>query len=414
MDSLFITKTAWRGVWRNRRRTLITLSSVAFGLLLSVTFTGSADYAYTNMIDTSATMGMGHVSVTALGYNRSPSFAKVLTGCGRIMAAARELGVRAARVRISGQAVFGAGGRSNDGQVIGVDPARETPEFNVFIRKIIKGRMFTPAETRGVLVGEVMARRLKLAPGRKLVYTLTDRHGEMVSGVARVSGIFRTGVIEADNGVVLLPIARLREILGYHQDEASMVAIFIADQRRSGPVRDRLVSILGDGEREILTWHETQADLAALIAMDRAGNYLMQFLIWLLVAAGIMNTMQMSVMERRRQFGVMQALGMGPGRIFHLIMTEALWIALCGLVAGALLTAPPYLYLRNVGLDLAAVIGTDYSAAGVLVDPLLKVRLFPERAVFIVVFLFILVLASALYPALAAARTRPLVAMRHR
>ncbi len=407
--------SGWRNIWRQRRRTLITASSVAFGLLLSVTFTGSADYAYTRMIDTSATMGFGHVTVAAAGFDLSPSFSRVLSRCDEIgAAAAGSKAVTATRTRIIGQAMFAAGGRSNGGQVMGIDPETETAEFNVFLRDIIKGRMFAADDRRGALIGEIMARRLHLKPGRKLVYTATDRHGEMVSGVARVSGIFRTGVAEADSGMVLIPISRLRKVLGYGPDEAGMIAVFLADQRQSEEVRSSLARGFGGSGLEIMTWHKTQADLAGLIAMDRAGNYLMQFLVWLLVAAGIFNTMQMSVMERQQQFGIMQALGMAPFKIFFMIMVESFWIGLCGLAAGVIITFPWYVYMRNVGLNLETLIGSDYSAGGVLVDPVLKLRLFPETAAAIVFMLFVLVLLAAFYPALIAARTRPLVAMRHR
>ncbi len=409
-----IFKASWRNVRRNRRRSLITAASVGFGLLLSVLFTGSADYAYTRMIDTAAAMGFGHVTVAARGFNDSLSLARSLPGSARIAAAARAAGASAVRVRMMGQAVFAAGIRSAGGLVMGVDPRVETGKHNLFLRNIVAGRLLRPGDRRGVLVGEVMARRLRLSPGRKLVYTISGKNG-MVSGVARVRGVFRTGAAEVDGSVAVLPLAALRETAGYGPDEACLVAVFLADQRDSRSMRGRLAGRLADRGVEVLSWEETRPGLAALIAMDRAGNYVMQGLIWLLVAAGIFNTMQMSVFERRRQFGIMQALGMGPAAVFFLILAESLWIAMLGLVLGAAVTVPVYLYLREYGIDLASLVGGEgYSAAGVVVDPLLKVRLFPEKGAVIAGLLLVIVMAASLWPAVAAARTGPLAAMRRR
>ena len=73
---------AWRNLWRHKRRTLITASSIAFGVLLAVTFTGAGDYFYTRMIDAGANMGMGHITIAAPDYNRAPSSQKRTSGCG--------------------------------------------------------------------------------------------------------------------------------------------------------------------------------------------------------------------------------------------------------------------------------------------------------------------------------------------
>jgi ABC-type lipoprotein release transport system permease subunit len=408
-----ILKNSWRNVRRNRRRSLITAASVGFGLMLSVIFTGSADYAYTNMIDAAAAMGMGHVTVAAAGFNDSLSLSRPLSGLSGIRAAARAAGAEAVRIRIMGQAVFAAGSRSAGGMVMGVDPAAEDGAHNLFLRNITAGRVLRPGERGGAVVGAELARRLRLVPGRRLVYTVSGKNG-MVSGVARVRGIFRTGAAAADKAVVILPLADLRETAGYGPDEAGLAAVFLADQRQSGLARAILVRHLAGRGVEVLTWRRTRPSLAALIAMDRAGDYVMQGFVWLLIAAGIFNTMQMSVFERRRQFGIMQALGMAPAAVFFMIAAESVWIAMLGLGLGAAALLPLYWYMSSHGLDLSALVGQGYSAAGVVIDPLLRVRIFPEKAAAIVALLLLVVFLSSLWPAAAASRLGPLAAMRRR
>ncbi|MBU0673478.1 MAG: FtsX-like permease family protein [Proteobacteria bacterium] len=404
---------AWRNLLRNRRRTLITAFSVAFGVLLSVTFTASGDYTYTNMINSSATMGFGHVTIAAKGYNDTPTLTRRLV-------AAEELRrqvlsnheVENAYVRIAGQAMFAAGVKSIGGQVIGVHPLQERPEHNLFIRSIIQGILPADSESTGALIGAKMAEKLNLRLGKKLIYTLTDRKGDLVSGMSRVSGIFQTGEDMVDSSVVLLPINRLRRLLGYDAGDASLISVLIWDQRGADLVRQKLIGSLQQTGYEILTWAETQADLAGLIAIDRAGNYLMQFLVGLLIAAGILNTLLMSVMERTREFGMMMALGMSPVQVVIMVMVESLMIGLLGLFLGAVITTPWYIYMAGTGIDFSSQIGQDYSTSGVLVDPVMKFRLFKESVIGILAGVFILTLLAGIFPAIKAGRVPPLASIR--
>lgn len=403
---------AWRNLLRNRRRTWITAFSVAFGVLLSVTFTASGDYSYTNLIDSSVTLGFGHLAVEAPGYNDTPSLDKYLSGCDEIRARALALPeVRAAYVRIGGQAMFASGAKSVGGQVIGFDPGQEKPAHNIYIRCLKEGAV-PGADESGALIGARMAERLNLRIGKKLIYTLTDRNGEMVSGISRIQGIFATGENQVDGSVVLLPLSRLRQTLGYGPGEASFVSIFVEDQRRVDQVRDKVAVGLTGGRGEILTWRETQAELAGMIAIKQASSYLMEFLVGLVIAAGILNTMLMSVMERRREFGMMMALGMGPGQVVAQVLVESFLIGVLGLMLGVVITAPWYLYMVRVGIDLSGQIGNDYSTSGVLVDPVLKFRLYWESVLVICGGIFALTTVAGLFPAFRAGRLTPLECIR--
>lgn len=414
MDFIELCKMAWRNLLRNRRRTLITAFSVAFGVLLSVTFTASGDYSYTNLINTSATLGFGHLAVEPKGYNDTPGLARCLAEGGAIRDRAAALSeVNGAYVRIFAQAMFASGAKSVGGQIIGFEPGRENPAHNIYIRSLKAGVVPGPDDLSGALIGAKMAEKLNLGIGKKLIYTLTDRNGEMVSGISRVRGIFATGENQVDGAVVLLPLARLQQVIHYRPDQASMVSIFLADQRRVEDVRDKLGRVLGGPDLEVLTWRETQAELAGLLAIDQAGNYLMQFLVGLLIAAGILNTMLMSVMERRREFGMMMALGMGPGQVVIQVLVESFIIGLLGLLLGVIITAPWYLYMVQVGIDFSSQIGSDYSTSGVLIDPVMKFRLYRESVIGILAGILFLTMAAGIIPAFRAGRVPPLESVRN-
>lgn len=406
-------KIAWRNLWRRKRRTLITGISIGFGVMLAVTFTGTGDYGYTNMINTSAIMGLGHVTIEPHGYNQTPSLDKRLRKTGQIRERVLAMpGVSDAIVRITGQAMFASASKTIGGMFMGIDPAQESPEQNLLIRSLVQGEVFSGKDSRGVVVGSKIAEKLNLRIGKKLVYTTTDVNGEIVSEIARVAGIFTTGVNEVDGGMVLLPINSVRTTLHYDAQDATLLAVIINDQRYAERMRDTISLAEGDPQIEVLSWQQTQAEMAGIITMDRSGNYISQFLIGLLIAAGILNTLLMSVLERTREFGVMMAVGMSPRTLFMLVVVESLWLAIIGIVIGIIITAPWYAYLYYVGLDFSGAIGEDYSAGGILVDPLIRIRLYKESIIAILSGVFSLTLLAGLYPAWRAGRIPPVESLK--
>jgi ABC-type lipoprotein release transport system permease subunit len=126
------------------------------------------------------------------------------------------------------------------------------------------------------------------------------------------------------------------------------------------------------------------------------------------VAAGIFNTLFVSVMERTREFGIMMAIGHTRAQIFGLVMWESLCFAAIGLVAGATVTAGPYLYLSATGIDFSAMVGgLDTEVAGIGFNPILNVGIYPENVVLIAVAVVMATLLSGLYPAWRAASVQP-------
>ena len=404
---------AWRNLWRHKRRTLITASSIAFGVLLAVTFTGAGDYFHTRMIDAGANMGMGHITIAARDYNRAPSSQKLIQGANTLQSLIASLPeVKSVVARIQGQAMFASARKSVGGTFIAIDPAKENANNNLFIQSLIDGEMLSTTNGKGIVMGVDLARKLKLNIGKKVVYTTTDINGDIVSAVARVSGIFKTGVAEVDGAMALLPMQSIQKVLGYTSDEVSLIAVSLVDQRISHDLGGRMQGQPEFEHVEVLNWQQTQPDLAGMIAVDKSANRISQLMISLLIAAGILNTMLMSVLERIREFGVMMALGMSPRSLFSLVILESFWLAVIGLIIGVIVTIPWYLYMAETGIDLTSAYGDDFSFGGVLLDTVFKIRLFKESIIGILIGLFGLALLSGVYPAWRAGRIPPVESLK--
>ncbi len=403
-----MTVTAWRNLWRNRRRTLLTLSSIAFGVFLAVLFTAMQDRNWTDMINLAARIGAGHVTLQHVEYLDAPRLSKTVQGTDSLrVVALAEPGVTRAVERIAGQMMLNTAWESRGAGFIAVDPdVEDTTTFTV-LGAIVEGEPFTSANDGGLILGERLAANLGVELGDKVVYTMTARTGEIVSGLARVSGIVRTGAPSVDGGLSLLPIDAVRTVLGYAPDEATQIAVFVDDQRKADRVAERLQAGVGPGV-SAHPWHEIQRELAAFIALKVGGARFMEALIAVLVAAGIFNTLFVSVMERLREFGIMMAIGWSPGRLFRLVVLESAWLGVLGLLSAALITALPYWYLATKGIDVSGITGpTTTEVSGVAMPATFRVGIFPEHAVVIAVAALVATLLAGLYPAWKAGRVDP-------
>lgn len=397
---------AWRNLWRNKRRTVLTLVSIAFGGSLAVLFTALQDRSFADFIDTAARLGGGHVTIQHLQYLDRPSLNRTVTGCDRLREIAlADPDVERAVARISGQIMLSTARDNYGAFFIAYDPEVEDEDTLTFTEGLIAGELYATARDRGIILGKRLARNLNVELGDKVVYTVTDKGGEITAGMGRLRGIIGTGAPSLDAGLCLLPLDTLRGVVGYAQGEATQVAVFLADSRRSAAVARRLGETLGP-ETAVLTWEETQAELAGFIAMKVGGARVMEVIIMILVAAGIFNTLFVSVMERLREFGIMVAIGFSPGQLFQLVMWESFWLGLVGLAAGALFSAGPYYYMSTTGLDTSSMI-EGAEVAGVGFEPILRVGIYPENLAIIAFAVVAATMLAGLYPAWRAGRVVP-------
>jgi ABC-type lipoprotein release transport system permease subunit len=403
-----LASMAWRNLWRNRRRTILTLASIAFGTFLAVIFTGMGDSAYSKMIDLAARLGGGHVTIQHPDALDKPALSRSVPGAvARAKRALADPDVSRVAVRISGPLLLSTARESSGAAFIAFDPAAEDTDSLAVIEDLSGGRMFQGSRDKGIILGAGLAENLRTGLGKKVVYTLTDKNGQIVNGLARVTGIMQTGAPTVDRGMCLLPIDTVRKVLGYAPDEASQVALFLDDNRKSQDVKRRMQK--GPGrDLGVHTWDETQPELAGFIAMKVGGTQIFELIIMILVAAGIFNTLFISVMERLREFGIMTAIGFSPGSLFRLVMWESLWLGLMGLVFAVVLSAYPYYYLNTKGFDMSMMVSKGgVEVAGVFVDPIMYVSIYTENAVSIALVVLLATLVSGLYPAWRAGRVVP-------
>ena len=243
--------------------------------------------------------------------------------------------------------------------------------------------------------------------GSKFVATTQDTNGEIVGQLLRVIGIFRSGVTEIDRTLIHIPILAADEWLELSGDVTSIsilvknsdVVPVLVDRLNRGlsePISDEIITIM--------EWREAMPELNDAIELDDFGNYVIHGILFVIIGFGIVNTVLMSVLHRRREFGVLQAIGLTPGQTGILVLIEGLILTITsgtvGVVLGVLVTG----YVWGDGLDLSGFVSNEFSFSGFVVDPVIFPLFRQIRLIQAFVFILIVGGMASIYPAFRASK----------
>lgn len=405
-----LIKLAWRNLWRNVRRTLITMVAIGLGLALAMISIGLGDGGHQQMIESGVRMGAGHITVQPLGYQKNPSNDKIILNEAPVLRALKDIPqVREVSLRIVGKGLLSSAANSSGVTFRGVDPSEEGDK-SFLAPHLISGEYLALRDTRDILIGEKLAQKLKVSVGKKVVLMGQDASGEVSSALFRVKGIYKTGVSDLDRYFCVISLRGARHFLGLEQG-ITQVAIYLGSQFEVERVLSLLRSRLGSLSVEVLPWQEVMPDLLRFVQLDDGGNYLFLGIILVIVALGILNTILMSVLERTREFGMMLALGLSPRFLFLMIILETTLLALLSMVFGSALGFGGHHYFATVGLNLTGFTAERLTLAGTIISPILYSHLRPMRVIGLFIIIFLVTIVTGLYPAVKASRLAPVKAI---
>jgi len=412
-----LLQIAWRNLWRNPRRTLITMAAITLGYVMLLLFTCLLAGLRVQMIDNGTRLGLSHIQVHAPGYYPDRSIYKTLGGQagtdlrGLLAAITSSSRVRAAAPRVYGYALVSHVHHSAGAEILGVVPGQEE-RISALHTRMIQGTYLTAQLPKGIVVGEKLANSLDATVGAEIVLVTQAVDGSMGNDLYTVVGIFRTGLEALDRGLVLMSLASLQELLSLEPSRVHEVGVLLSDAGEATAVaatlQARFSTIL---PLQVHAWPELSPELAEYVRLNRSGTAVISVIVFLVTIIGIMNTMLMAVFERTRELGVLAALGMRPSQMIGLVLAEATALVAVSLGLGAVMGAPLLWYLQVHGLDLRSVMG-EISMVGAVFEPLWYGQ--QDFAAYgrTALGLAAVALVSALYPALRAARFQPVEAMR--
>lgn len=402
-----IWKTAWRNVWRSRRRTFVTVSATAFALWAMILYSGLMNWYLRDMEATVLDLEVGDLQVFPAGYRDDPSLDIRIDGADAILAVLRADGYRAA-ARLLGSGMAAAGDSSAGVALVGVDVAHDG-EVSRVGEHLRAGRWLDPADPKGLVLGRRLARMLGVDVGAEVVLLSQGLDGGLAADRYRVRGVLQSIGSAVDRGGIFMTQGAFRELFvvpsGVHQ---------IVVRRPAGvdlELAARTVRAAAPG-LDVRTWRDLMPTLASLLDSARGVLVMMIVIVYIAIAILVLNAMLMAVFERIRELGVLKALGVGPGGILLLMFAEASIVTTVSILAGVALAAPTIHYLATRGIELASL--ADLSVMGIAMSPVWHAEM--SAATFgmpIAVLILIMTLAVA-YPALKAAFIDPVAAIHHR
>ncbi|MCF8078362.1 MAG: FtsX-like permease family protein [Desulfobacterales bacterium] len=402
---------AWRNIWRNPRRSVLTMSAVAFATLLLVFMLSWQFGSYATMINASVKIHTGHLQVQAKGYQEDRDIRKVVPdpeAVGKILS--RTETVASYTFRAEAFSLVSSKDRTYGVLVTGIDPEKEAA-VSTLKDMIRKGRYLADDDANQALVGILLAENLKVSPGDELVVLGQGRDGSIAATVLTVKGIFSSGQDEFDRSVVHIPLHDFQEIFAMRGAVHAAVVI-CTDLETISKAKKEVSEALGNLEKGrslvVLGWKELVPGLLQAIKMDLIVGFIFYLILIVVVAFSILNTFLMAIFERKREFGVMMAVGTTPGRLTRVLIYESAAMTLLGsavgILVGSMLTA--YFQVHGIMIPGTEEIAREFG---------LPERIYPQLSLLSVSVgagvVLLITLITAAYPALKVRRLKPLEAL---
>jgi ABC-type lipoprotein release transport system permease subunit len=411
-----LLRMAWRNLWRHRTRTLILTTAVAFTYGLALVSMGMGDDGHQQMLEAAVEGAGGDVLVHAAGYWDSRSSDLVMARGPEILAAAEFApGVRAAipRYLVTGLVSSPVGTRPL--MLQGIDPERERALRDYAEDLEVGAFLYQSERAAPILLGSILAEKLGLELGDRVVLTASRPDGEVTRALFHLTGILETGFSEVDEMVGLTTVQAAQAALDAG-DALTQVGLLMEEGQRAETVAAAVRAALGarGGELEVLTWEEAVPEMVGFIEIDDAFAYIYLVVMFAIVAFAIANTFLMAVMERVREFGLLNALGLRGGGVARLLLTETALMTALAMAVGFALGYAGHLALSHWGLPAALWGVEEMELSGVdFASLIMRSRITPVKWIAASVLVAMVTVGSALYPAWRASRLAPAQAMRY-
>ena len=425
-------KLAWRNLGRHLRRTVLTVSAIGTGLTILIMLVSYTLGFSEMMLKQISRSGTGNIQVQNPGYLKKKAVGMVIPNAGRVVSIIRSVpGVKSvsARFILSGALRSGMSNSVHVVSVVAADPKTER-EYNALRDKVVRGGFMTRPggagdpnqperirSRRGVMIGAKLAKMLRVGIGSRVRLDTAGFRGASVAISLYVTGIIRTGSNVFDRDMVWIPLRAIQKAT-QAGDVVHKIIVIINDNARVKPMVKKISAALTAGPdrtslRDIIVvpWWRVNPEIKQMLGMMDSWNAIMYMLMLVILSGGILTSLYMSVSERKREFGVMLALGTRPWRLFELVMLESLWIALISLVAGLILGGLGVTYMKLHGIDLSFMMG-GFDFQGMFIENVYRgsarTKVFWEPAIVV----FTGTLFFAIWPALKVLRMRALAGIR--
>ncbi|MCB2221803.1 MAG: ABC transporter permease [Bacteroidetes bacterium] len=402
-------KLAWRNLWRNKRRSLITIASIFFGVFFAIFLSSIQKGSFENILENMVKFYSGYIQIQGEKYKDNKSLNQSFEDNDLLRGkVASETNVTHFASRIESFALSAFKDQTYAAVVLGIEPAQEN-QISEISKWISQGTYFTKSnEVNGVLIGSQLAENLGIGVNDTLVLIGQGYHGQTAAGKFPVLGLLKFPLPDLNKQMIYMSLESARNFYSMPDRSTSMV-LMVDNVDKIDKTIDHLEQAI-DKNLKVYSWKEIQPELENFIQGKLAGGKIMKGILFMVIGFGIWGTIIMLMAERKRELGIIIALGVRKIRVMRIIVLESFLIGFIGVVIGSITSLPlvSYLYLHPV--HVSGSIKETYESMGF--EPVLKFSIHPDNFISPAITVFILFTAITLYAVWYIARLKTASALR--
>ncbi len=403
-----IIKLAWRNIWRNQRRTLITIASILFAVLFSSFMEALQKGAWDNMINNVVNFYYGYAQIHEKGYWDEKSLEKAFVWNEQLKALPEQIEPLLSTVpRLESFALASTGEDTRGAMVVGTEPALEQ-QLSGLEDRLIEGTYLEELD-QAVVIASGVASGLDLEVGDTLLLISQGYHGVNAAGKYPVKGIVKFASPELNKQLVYLPLKEAQWFYGA-EGRITSLAFKLKSDRDIKATLKATAGLIDTAQYEIMDWKAMMPDLLEAKALDSAGNVIVYIILYMIIAFGIFGTILMMTKERSYEFGILVAIGMKRHLLALTVWLEMIFLGLLGAIAGVLVAVPVVYYFKVNPIRFSGDYAVTMEKFGFepVFPALFDWKIFAIQAVLVL----IITAALAFYPIIKIQRLKPVNAMR--
>ncbi|MEH6618216.1 ABC transporter permease [Maribacter arcticus] len=330
-----LLKLAWLNIWRNKRRTIITTTSVFFAVVLAIIFRSLTDGIYDNMIHNVVSYSSGYLQIHQKGYWDEQSIDNTFEEDDQLyQELLKNPKVTHIMPRLQTFALASYSEKTKGVLVLGIDPVKEK-EVNNLHDKIVAGEYIQDINDNAVVLGEGLASQLKLKVNDTLVLLGQGYHASSAAAKFRVKGLIKLGAIELNNNVVYMPLQQSQYMHGA-ENRLTSVSVMLDKSTNLEDLKHALQKSINTDRYEVMSWKEMMPEMDQFIEADSTGHYIIIGVLYFIISFGLFGTLLMMIFERKHELGILIAIGMKKQLLAIVLLLEAIMISLIGCFTGVI------------------------------------------------------------------------------
>ena len=406
MNLITLIKIGWRNIWRNKKRSMVVILSIVLGLYGGLIISSLMITLNSQRMNTAINTYLADIQIHDKEFSREYSLSDTISNIHYLEEKLKKdnrVKAYSKRVVINGMLSNSTG--SYGVNVLGINPKSEIKVTNVYT-KIIEGDYFKSKRSNTMIVGKKLADKLNLRLRSKVVIAFQDVNGDITSLLFRIEGIFKSGNGMFDDYNVFVKnsaiFSNIPDLKSYHEIPILTINGGVTTNSVNESLKLDLQKI--NNTLDVKSWNEIAVELAYANQMLSSFLYIFMLIVLSGLSFGIINTMLMAILERKKEIGMLMSIGMTKIYIFLMISFETVFLSLVAIPFGLLITYITVDYFSVSGIDLSVVgSGLENFGVGTILYLKLPIKYYINLSLLVILISSI----SSIFPAIRDLKINP-------